>query len=82
MQCVGVLAQALGVTWKAEASSLVQPMMATGLSQSLVKTLQVTDATSYHHIHLSYAASTLPLLQRTLSRLCRSLLPPHTITFV
>lgn len=46
MQCVGVLAQALGVTWKAEASSLVQPMMATGLSHSLVKTLQVSASTS------------------------------------
>jgi len=41
LQCVGVLAQALGSTWKTEATSLVQPMMSTGLSQPLVKTLQV-----------------------------------------
>ncbi len=41
LQCVGVLAQALGSTWKIEATSLVQPMMSTGLSQPLVKTLQV-----------------------------------------
>ena len=41
LQCVGVLAQALGPTWKIEATSLVQPMMSTGLSQPLVKTLQV-----------------------------------------
>ncbi|DBA66640.1 TPA: hypothetical protein ACH3X2_002209 [Trebouxia sp. C0005] len=40
LQCVGVLAQALGSTWKTEATSLVQPMMSTGLSQPLVKTLQ------------------------------------------
>ena len=42
LQCVGVLAQALGPVWKAEATSLVAPMMSTGLSQPLVKTLQVT----------------------------------------
>lgn len=42
LQCVGVLAQALGSTWKSEATSLVQPMMSTGLSQPLVKTLQVS----------------------------------------
>lgn len=41
LQCVGVLAQALGPVWKAEATSLVAPMMSTGLSQPLVKTLQV-----------------------------------------
>ena len=41
LQCVGVLAQALGSTWRNEATSLVQPMMSTGLSQPLVKTLQV-----------------------------------------
>ncbi len=41
LQCVGVLAQALGSTWKTEATSLAQPMMSTGLSQPLVKTLQV-----------------------------------------
>lgn len=41
LQCVGVLAQALGPIWKAEATSLVPPMMSTGLSQPLVKTLQV-----------------------------------------
>ena len=44
LQCVGVLAQALGPVWKAEATSLVPPMMSTGLSQPLVKTLQVRKA--------------------------------------
>ena len=44
LQCVGVLAQALGPVWKAEATSLVAPMMSTGLSQPLIKTLQVAAA--------------------------------------
>lgn len=53
LQCVGVLAQALGSTWKSEATSLVQPMMSTGLSQPLVKTLQASFQ-FFHAVVLVY----------------------------
>ena len=41
LQCVGVLAGALKGAWMPEAAALVQPMVATGLSETLVQALQV-----------------------------------------
>jgi hypothetical protein len=39
-QCVGVLAEALGATWKPYAAALIEPMILTGLSLTLVMALQ------------------------------------------
>ena len=41
LQCVGVLSKALGNSWKGPAASLIEPMILTGLSQTLVQSLQV-----------------------------------------
>ena len=40
LQCVGVLAGALKGAWMPEAAALVHPMVATGLSETLVQALQ------------------------------------------
>ena len=39
-QCVGVLAEALRGPWKPYAAALIEPMILTGLSPSLVDALQ------------------------------------------
>eukprot|EP00891_Asterochloris_glomerata_P006787 jgi/Astpho2/6787/fgenesh1_pm.00103_%23_6_t len=44
LQCVGVLAGALKGAWMPEAAALVQPMVATGLSETLVQALQAVVA--------------------------------------
>ena len=59
LQCVGVLAQALGPVWKAEATSLVPPMMSTGLSQPLVKTLQVKSCITAIHFCSQFSTPSL-----------------------
>ena len=41
VQCVGVLSKALGNAWKGPAASLIEPMILTGLSSTLVQSLQV-----------------------------------------
>lgn len=41
MQCVGVLSRALGNSWKGPAASLIEPTILTGLSSTLVQSLQV-----------------------------------------
>ena len=41
VQCVGVLSKALGKSWKGPAASLIEPMILTGLSSTLVQSLQV-----------------------------------------
>lgn len=41
LQCVGVLSKALGSVWKGPAASLIEPMVLTGLSSTLVQSLQV-----------------------------------------
>ncbi|KAK9863722.1 hypothetical protein WJX84_006709 [Apatococcus fuscideae] len=41
LQCAGVLAQALREAWRPHASQLLEPMVATGLSPILVKSLKV-----------------------------------------
>ena len=42
VQCVGVLSKALGPSWKGPAASLIEPMILTGLSSTLVQSLQVS----------------------------------------
>ena len=42
VQCVGVLSKALGASWKGPAASLIEPMILTGLSSTLVQSLQVS----------------------------------------
>ena len=41
LQCVGVLAGALHEAWRPHAESLIKPMIETGLSETLVHSLQV-----------------------------------------
>ncbi len=77
LQCVGVLAQALGSTWKTEATSLVQPMMSTGLSQPLVKTLQVGNSPGF----LGYVAYGSKLPERIGSLLLPAILPAMSLPY-
>ena len=47
MQCVGSFAQALRGRWREHAERLIEPMISTGLSDTLVKAFQALHSLSY-----------------------------------
>lgn len=71
-QCVGSLSQALGHLWKPYAATLIEPMVQTGLSETLVVSL-TQMATALPELLESIQREALDLLSLVL---CKKPFPP------